>query len=773
MDTHRRSILNAVSSRPAVRAALVLGAVLFASLLPLATSRQAQAHAFLDKSDPAANAVLAKAPALVTLHFTEPIEQSSSSAKLYDQTGKEIPGTSFGFDPSDKNVIYLALPPVVSDGTYSVLFTNVSAADGHRVEGYIAFTVGNGSGPAYVPPAKMATSGPPAWLVAVSRWLPLLGLALLVAALPVWLLVLRPAVVAGSPLEALLWNRVRRLTATGMAIAAIGDLLALGVQADIIKGNTSLACSMWTTLSDTRYGHIWLARIGLLVLFALLFALRERTHWKVEVARSSLLLSTAALPIPFSLVSHAAAQDRGRAAAEAADWVHLLGAAVWAGGLFLLVGALLPTLHGAEPSERNAVLGRAIPRFSALALTAWSAIGLTGLYNGWLQAGNWRGLRHTSYGHTLSVKLLLLVPVLCLAAFNLLIVSPRLPRPGNDGDSRWPRRFAIAVTLEAVLVLAVLLAVGRLTSQAPARETLAQQAGHLTIPLTFQGRTGTLDISPAATGPNHYLLTVDGDTLPDKTEGLLRITPPHADAGTKEIDLTRAAGNAFEWHGSELSIAGKWQVEAIVRNIGQFEHDATFPLTIGTTPPANGVPGNPWHFTAIGIAGLLLIVLAFAAIALAWVAGRLPARRRSAAFAAISFAVGIALLFQARTGGSTAVALTASNPLTPDLAAVTAGGRLFTAQCAVCHGATGRGDGPAAGSLEPPTPPPADFTAPHAYQHYDGEFFNWIKFGKPGTAMPAMGGHLTDTEIWEVIAYIRVVFQGAPGATPVPTSSSP
>src|SRR4029079_19372134 len=130
------------------------------------------------------------------------------------------------------------------------------------------------------------------------------------------------------------------------------------------------------------------------------------------------LVLALALPVPFSLLSHASAQTTGRTAAIAFDVVHLLGASIWVGGLALFVGGLLPTLRDLTPAGRRVVLARTIPRFSAVALAAWGALGITGLYSAWLQVGNLNGLRDTAYGHSLIAKLLLLVPLLALAAFN-------------------------------------------------------------------------------------------------------------------------------------------------------------------------------------------------------------------------------------------------------------------------------------------------------------------------------------------------------------------
>jgi copper transport protein len=748
-------------------AALVVGVALLAT-----EDTPASAHAFLDHSDPSANAVLATAPPRVTLWFTEPIEHASSSAKLYDQSGNVVQGTSYAFDPTDSTVMVLTLPPGLRDGTYSVVFKNVSAADGHPVQGYMAFTIGSGSaGSAFIPQAA-GHVGAPQWLVTLSRWLPLLGLAVVVAVWPVWLLVLRPAISPAWQAGPGLVRRVRRLVVLGFAVALGGDLLALFVQADNTRGENALLHATRTTLLETRYGRLWVYRVALVLLYA---AVLWGCAWWWPRRRKAMaaiaLAVAAALPLPFSLISHASAQTSGRSTAIAFDWFHLLGAAVWAGGLLLIVGALLPTMRDLTPAGRRVVLARGVPRFSAVALTSWGVLGLTGLYNAWLQVGNLKALRDTAYGHSLILKLALLVPVLLLAAFNLLVVGRRLQRGGERTGSVWTRRFALAVGAEAVLVVAVLLVVGRLTSQAPARETLAQQAGQIVRPLDLQGRTATLSITPGATGPNHYVLTVAGETLPDKTEAVLRLTVPNVATGQKELTLTRAAGNDFEAHGSELSIAGDWTIQAIVRKIGQFEYSGTTALTIGTTPPSGGVPRAAWHFGTGGIAGLILVVAGIAALVLAWSAGRTPLRKESAGLGVVALALGAVLLLQSRVGTATAVALTAKNPVVADAGSVTKGSQVFAANCAVCHGPDGMGDGPAAGSLTPSYPPPADFMTAHAKAHYDGEFFNWIKFGKPQTAMPAFGDKLTDTEIWDVINYIRVVFQGASGATPAAGAS--
>jgi cytochrome c oxidase cbb3-type subunit III len=90
------------------------------------------------------------------------------------------------------------------------------------------------------------------------------------------------------------------------------------------------------------------------------------------------------------------------------------------------------------------------------------------------------------------------------------------------------------------------------------------------------------------------------------------------------------------------------------------------------------------------------------------------------------------------------------NPFGHDPKAAKAGEYEFRINCALCHGlgAHGGGRGP-------------DLTrAVKKHTHNDAEMFQVISNGIPGTAMPANGTNgqgvgMTDTEIWQIITYIR------------------
>jgi cytochrome c oxidase cbb3-type subunit 3 len=97
------------------------------------------------------------------------------------------------------------------------------------------------------------------------------------------------------------------------------------------------------------------------------------------------------------------------------------------------------------------------------------------------------------------------------------------------------------------------------------------------------------------------------------------------------------------------------------------------------------------------------------------------------------------------------------NPLANDPKASKLGEFQFRSNCAFCHGlgARGGGRGP-------------DLTrAQKRHGSSDADLFRTINEGVPGTAMPPNGATqqgvgMTDTEIWQVIAYIRSVQVKAP-----------
>ncbi len=93
-----------------------------------------------------------------------------------------------------------------------------------------------------------------------------------------------------------------------------------------------------------------------------------------------------------------------------------------------------------------------------------------------------------------------------------------------------------------------------------------------------------------------------------------------------------------------------------------------------------------------------------------------------------------------------------TNPHSGDAASVAAGKVLYEAQCASCHGVSGKGDGPAGQAL---TPPAADLTVISEGDDY--EFYRISEGGAMdpyNSSMPAHKSVLSEDEIWQIVAYV-------------------
>ena len=90
------------------------------------------------------------------------------------------------------------------------------------------------------------------------------------------------------------------------------------------------------------------------------------------------------------------------------------------------------------------------------------------------------------------------------------------------------------------------------------------------------------------------------------------------------------------------------------------------------------------------------------------------------------------------------------NPLKDIAKASKEGKGIFNSQCFTCHGTDGKGDGPAAMSLNPK---PANLTSKPVQQQTDGAIF-W-KLTNGNSPMPPFKYSLSENQRWELVDYIR------------------
>jgi mono/diheme cytochrome c family protein len=96
--------------------------------------------------------------------------------------------------------------------------------------------------------------------------------------------------------------------------------------------------------------------------------------------------------------------------------------------------------------------------------------------------------------------------------------------------------------------------------------------------------------------------------------------------------------------------------------------------------------------------------------------------------------------------------------------AVRAGEDLYRRNCSLCHGPSGHGDGPQARSLNPSPADLRNLRGPRADPGY--WFFRIKEGGKEGplardrSAMPAFGEHLSDEQLWQLVAFLNALVEG-------------
>lgn len=724
------------------------------------TLQSASAHANLASSDPTPNSELETAPDRVIIWFTEPIEPTLSSIRVLDATGQQVDEGNSVVDDLNPLVMSVGLGDV-SDGTYTVAWSNVSTIDGHRVRGSFIFAVGQPLSGAPVEEAGQPLLQSP--FAPLLRWLAFLGALAMLGGLVLELLVMRPALSANLASEAVravgvaLSSRSLRIIWLALALflaASVGQLLLLTTITHEVTLWEALAGPLKDTVTGTEWGGLWAWRMAAAAAFGVSLAgLRFASElWQPAVRLLALALGCAVL-WTLSLTSHGAATVDIRNLALAADILHLLASAFWVGAVFHFALGV-PLLRSLPDSERREFLADMVPRFSVVAAMSVATIVATGVFSAWAQVTVAEALT-TPYGITLIAKTALVLPLLFLGGLNLFWVRPRLLLDSASAD--WLKRLLIG---EAVLGVLILASVGMLTSLEPARQVasreLADQRQSLTFSDNVAGDTIALEVSPGRLGSNDLTVTLTdrlGEPIADADEVMVRLVFLESDLGDDTLAATSQGDGTYRRKDARFSIAGAWQAELVVRRPDAFDARTAFRFEALAAGSAGSAAISPSPATAYLLLGAGLLVLGLLFLGTGLLLGGWFSRSGAGAMTpgVAGVAAGLLLLFNAQLGLGGSEVL--RNPFPPTPESLDAGAATYGQVCQTCHGVSGRGDGPAATGL---LPPPADLVV-HVPLHGDADLFRFIRDGIPGTAMAPQGNVLTEEQIWHAVNYIRTL----------------
>jgi putative copper resistance protein D len=178
------------------------------------------------------------------------------------------------------------------------------------------------------------------------------------------------------------------------------------------------------------------------------------------------LLFAAGLVASSVATSHAAARLEGRALPVALTALHQTATACWVGGLPYLLLAL-PRAGGGAAARRLAA------RFSRLAQASVAVLVLAGVGLALLYVGAPEAILGTAYGAMVGAKVMLLVLLLALGAFNYSIVHAVDLEAGAAGATTLLTRLRRFAEAEVGIGFTAILTAASLTSQPPAADLTA------------------------------------------------------------------------------------------------------------------------------------------------------------------------------------------------------------------------------------------------------------------------------------------------------------
>ncbi|MGH3134326.1 MAG: copper resistance CopC/CopD family protein [Gaiellaceae bacterium] len=409
----------------------------------LAFPANAFGHAFLLGASPGTQSTVETAPTEIQLRFNQPVSAAPGAIDVLDPNGTLLSGTT---EVREGGRLVVAPVSGLQRGSAYTVRWRVFGSDGHTPAG--VFTFGVGVEPP--PPTEAVGAGATTWKDDLARWLLFAALALLIGPLVVRLVVLAGTV--PGPLE-----RRFHLVTTVAAFSAVN----VGIAAFVIRASNALQLPFGDFLygdlqpfaEKTRFGVAFLVMtLGFGVVAALLtvawvFDRDEPRWWALGLSL--------ALVAGLSLSGHQATEPNSTWISELADWLHLVAACVWVGGVASLAFLVWPS----APALR----ARAFLGFSQIAVVLVAAMVLAGAYLALARLPTVSDLWETSYGHVLLVKIAVVGLALAWGGFHHSVVRPRLEAGGEP-------RVRPSLVGEAVVAIGVLLAAAALTNASPPPE---------------------------------------------------------------------------------------------------------------------------------------------------------------------------------------------------------------------------------------------------------------------------------------------------------------
>jgi copper transport protein len=564
------------------------------ALVALLAPAAASAHARLEGTKPPEGAVVKTEPSAVVFEFDEPVEGNFGAVRVYDAAGERV-DEGDAFHPNGEGPkLGVHLKPGLPDGSYTATYRVVSA-DGHIVSSGYVFSIGKpGKAPTQTVGELIGGSGNgkvTEVAYGLARGLEYTAIALAVGGVAFlffcWLPALgAPAGVGEESRRTAAAAFAKRLRVVLWAGAGIGllataaQIVLEGAEAAGVSGFSAITKTIIEETLETRFGTVWgFAFLAWIAIAVLVPFLGRRRPW------SGLIIG---IPLVYLCVCPALSGHGSSQSPVALNFpvnaIHVAAMASWLGGLAALL-LVLPaaTRSAATPADRGRLLAGPLGRFSALALVTVALIMATGLVQAYVYVRHLGDLLSTGYGRAVLAKLLLLLAVIGIAAYNRRTVMPRLRRVAELGGSPGLPGVLLRRALRGeVALLAVVIGVtAALASYAP---PVSAQPGPFSTTIEVGPTTLEMDVDPARVGANQiHIYFFDAKTGAPYNEGnelTVTATLPDKEIGPLPLTSRSAGPGHYIVQSALLNAPGDWELGLTLRvsEFDQYETKVEVPI---------------------------------------------------------------------------------------------------------------------------------------------------------------------------------------------------
>ncbi|WP_428985815.1 cytochrome c oxidase assembly protein [Sinomonas terricola] len=221
-----------------------------------------------------------------------------------------------------------------------------------------------------------------------------------------------------------------------------------------LSGGSEYTKQLVFYMTQLDVGRAWLVTVIIAATVStLLFAVRSLTGLALTFIVAAIGL------VPMALIGHSASSNDHEGAVNSL-FLHVLGAALWVGGigiLALLGGTLAGRLRSTGRQPGTELAEAVLPRFSALALFCFVLVVVSGIINASLRVSSWGDLFGSAYGQLVLGKVIFAVVLGGIGFMHRRWIIPQLSRGASVKRVLWQLVGVEMVVMGGVSGLAVAL----------------------------------------------------------------------------------------------------------------------------------------------------------------------------------------------------------------------------------------------------------------------------------------------------------------------------